>query len=198
MIGAGVAGLVAARRLAQAGAHVTVWEAEDRVGGQVHTVEVAPGTRLDLGAEALHLAAPGVADLVAELGLAGTMVVAAPGSSRLVTPRGLRPLPAGVGPAGPSRLGPVVRSRTLEGRGERGLEVEADGEEHLGDQLLLRGEVVHDDAVVDAEALGHPAVGDLAEPAVERGGQRALEDLVAGVAGSHRPLTVVVATNTVS
>ena len=124
MIGAGVAGLVAARRLAQAGAHVTVWEAEDRLGGQVHTVEVAPGTHLDLGAEALHLAAPGVADLVAELGLADTMVVAAAGSSRLVTPRGLRPLPAGVGPAGPSRLGPVVRSRTLtwSGLARAGLE----------------------------------------------------------------------------
>ena len=108
-----MAGLVAARRLAQAGADVTVWEAEDRVGGQVHSVEVTPGTHVDLGAEALHLAAPGVADLVAELGLAGTMVEAAPGSSRLATPRGLRTLPAGVGPAGPSRLGPVVRSRTL-------------------------------------------------------------------------------------
>ena len=117
MIGAGVAGLVAARRLAQAGAEVTVWEAEDRVGGQVHTVEVVPGTHLDLGAEALHLAAPGVAELVAELGLGDTLVEAAPGATRLATPRGLRPLPAGVGPAGPSRLGPVVRSRTLSWSG---------------------------------------------------------------------------------
>ncbi|GAA1127540.1 protoporphyrinogen oxidase [Nocardioides aquiterrae] len=124
MIGAGVAGLVAARRLAQAGADVTVWEAEDRVGGQVHTVEVAPGTHLDLGAEALHLADPGAAALVAELGLGDTLVAAAPAATRLVTPRGLRPLPAGVGPAGPSRLGPGVRSRTLtwSGLARAGLE----------------------------------------------------------------------------
>ncbi|WP_395690526.1 protoporphyrinogen oxidase [Nocardioides sp.] len=113
VVGAGIAGLVAARRLAQTGARVTVWEAEHRIGGQVHTAEVVPGTRLDLGAEGLHLAAPGVAGLLAELGLDGTMVVSSPGATRLVTPRGLRPLPAGVGPAGPSRLGPVVRSHTL-------------------------------------------------------------------------------------
>lgn len=119
-----MSGLVAARRLAQAGADVTVWEAEDRIGGQVHSVEVSPGTHVDLGAEALHLAAPGVAALVAELGLAESMVAASPGSSRLATPRGLRPLPAGVGPAGPSRLGPVVRSRTLtwSGLARAGLE----------------------------------------------------------------------------
>ncbi len=124
MIGAGVTGLVAARRLAQAGAEVTVWEAEDRIGGQVHSVEAAPGTHLDLGAEALHLAAPGVAALVAELGLTATVVRSAPGDSRLVTPHGLRPLPAGVGPAGPTRLGPVVRSRTLSiaGLARAGLE----------------------------------------------------------------------------
>lgn len=113
MIGAGVAGLVAARRLTRAGAHVTLWEAEDRVGGQVHSIEVASGARLDVGAEALHLGAPGVVALVDELGLTDTMVEAAAGASSLITPRGLRPLPAGVGPAGPSRLGPVVRSRTL-------------------------------------------------------------------------------------
>lgn len=113
MVGGGVSGLIAARRLAQAGVAVTVWEAEGRVGGQVRSVEVAPGVFVDVGAEALHLGVPRTAVLVTELDLAETMVESVSGSSRLVTPRGLRPLPAGVGPAGPTRLGPVVRSRTL-------------------------------------------------------------------------------------
>lgn len=123
VVGAGVAGLVAARRLARGGARVVVWEA-DRLGGQVHSLQIAPGTHLDVGAEALHLSAPGVAALVEELGLTETMICAGPGESRLLTRRGLRRLPAGVGPAGPTRLGPVVRSRTLSlaGLARAGLE----------------------------------------------------------------------------
>ncbi|MCB8957224.1 MAG: protoporphyrinogen oxidase [Nocardioides sp.] len=176
VIGAGVAGLVAARRLAQRGADVTVWEAEDRVGGQVHTAEVTPGTYLDLGAEALHLAAPGVAALLAELRLDGvrldeTMVVSSPGATRLVTPRGLRALPDGVGPAGPTRLGPVVRSRTLtwSGLARAGLEPAAarrmpaladDGDMSVGDFVTRRfgGAVTH--AFVDP-LLGTLHSGDV-------------------------------------
>ncbi len=37
IIGAGVAGLAAARRLRQVGCNVTVLEARDRIGGRVHT-----------------------------------------------------------------------------------------------------------------------------------------------------------------
>lgn len=113
VIGAGISGLVAARRLAQQGVLVTVLEGTDRVGGQVESREVSPGLWLDLGAESLHLSAPGMRALVEELGLSGSVVTASPGSSRLATRRGLRPLPAGVGPAGPSRLLPVLTSRTL-------------------------------------------------------------------------------------
>ncbi|MBE7324519.1 protoporphyrinogen oxidase [Nocardioides sp. Y6] len=113
VVGAGISGLVAARRLRQRGFGVTLLEASARVGGQIESREVAEGVWLDLGAESLHLSAPGVAALVDELGLTDSVVTATPGSSRLATRRGLRPLPAGVGPAGPSRLAPVLTSRTL-------------------------------------------------------------------------------------
>lgn len=56
VIGAGAAGIAAARRLVAAGAEVVVLEARDRVGGRAHTV-VADGLPLDLGCGWLHDAA---------------------------------------------------------------------------------------------------------------------------------------------
>ena len=49
VIGAGYAGLTAARRLAQGGASVVVVEARDRVGGRVWTRYMEDGAALDLG-----------------------------------------------------------------------------------------------------------------------------------------------------
>jgi monoamine oxidase len=55
VIGAGAAGIAAARRLMQAGASVVVLEARDRIGGRAHTVD-REGHGLDLGCGWLHSA----------------------------------------------------------------------------------------------------------------------------------------------
>ena len=53
IVGAGVAGLAAARALAEAGLRVAVLEASERVGGRIHTLRVA-GHIVELGAEFIH------------------------------------------------------------------------------------------------------------------------------------------------
>ena len=55
VLGAGVAGLEAARRLRRAGARVVVLEARGRIGGRVDT-RIAPGwpVPIDAGAEFVH------------------------------------------------------------------------------------------------------------------------------------------------
>lgn len=117
VVGAGVSGLVAARELTKhPELEVICLEGSDRVGGQLHTLEI-DGAAVDVGAEAIHLGAPHVAALVRELGLAEHVVGAARGASVMGTRKGLRPLPAGVGPTGPTKIWPVLKSGILTPRG---------------------------------------------------------------------------------
>ena len=68
VVGAGMAGLAAARSLAEAGIGVTLVEAQDRVGGRIYTV---PGGELpiELGAEFIHGLPLELIRLVDEAGL---------------------------------------------------------------------------------------------------------------------------------
>ena len=54
VIGAGMAGLGAARALAKAGTQVTVIEARDRIGGRTHTSHLWPDLAVDMGASWIH------------------------------------------------------------------------------------------------------------------------------------------------
>jgi monoamine oxidase len=70
VIGAGVAGLAAARALVRAGKTVRVLEARDRVGGRILTVrDDALRLPIELGAEFLHGEAKEAADAAREAGL---------------------------------------------------------------------------------------------------------------------------------
>jgi monoamine oxidase len=54
VIGAGAAGLTAGRLLADAGRHVAILEARDRVGGRIWTHKTEAGMPIELGAEFIH------------------------------------------------------------------------------------------------------------------------------------------------
>ena len=103
---------MSARKLSQQGAAVTLFEASERLGGQIHGV-MLEGRYVDVGAEAIHLSGPGMQALVNELGLSQSLVLSKAGTSWLWGGKNLHALPAGVGPSGPSRLRPVLESRVM-------------------------------------------------------------------------------------
>jgi len=73
VVGGGIAGLVAARRLAMAGRTVRLIEASDHLGGTVAS-HLVGGINLDAGAESFATRSNTVADLARELGLGDDIV----------------------------------------------------------------------------------------------------------------------------
>lgn len=93
VIGGGVAGLVAARRLALLGADVVLLEAGERLGGRVVATTVG-GIEVDGGAESFAVRGGAVAKLLGSLGLGGD-VVEPRGSAWVALQDRTVPLPAG-------------------------------------------------------------------------------------------------------
>ncbi|MFI1653350.1 flavin monoamine oxidase family protein [Streptomyces sp. NPDC020472] len=90
VLGAGLAGLAAARDLAAGGADVLVVEARDRVGGRVEQTALPDGRPVQLGGEVVGSAHTAYRALVAELGLSLVpSYVAEPGALARATPEGV-------------------------------------------------------------------------------------------------------------
>ena len=68
VVGAGMAGLTAARAMAKAGLKVLVVEAQDRIGGRIWTRHVGDEA-IELGAEFVHGRPPELWALIEEAGL---------------------------------------------------------------------------------------------------------------------------------
>lgn len=100
VVGAGVAGLAVARRLAAAGAQVLVLEASDRAGGKICGLPLGD-LRFDVGAESMLVRRPEAPDLCAALGLATELVHPTAASPRIwVDGRLVRVPPSAMGVPG--------------------------------------------------------------------------------------------------
>lgn len=93
VVGGGIAGLVAARDLARAGARVELLEAEAELGGRIRGA-MLDGARIDVGVEAFATRGGAVRELITELGMADEIVQPRPMGSWVVAARGSVPLPA--------------------------------------------------------------------------------------------------------
>ena len=138
VVGAGVAGLTAARDLADAGHEVVVLEGADEVGGKLRRRAVG-GVVVDVGAEAMLNRRPEGVELARGLGL--EVVHPTDAASRVWTRDALRPLPRSLMGA-PLDLDQLAESGVLtpEGlaraRDERVLPVE--GDVTVGDLVAAR------------------------------------------------------------
>ena len=93
VVGGGISGLLAARRLTDAGVNVTVLDQNDYLGGALGAHKVA-GLVLDSGAESYATRTPTVTTLVKELGLGDQIVDPNSHGSWLYLPQGARKTPS--------------------------------------------------------------------------------------------------------
>lgn len=97
VVGGGISGLAAAYRLRKQlgpAAVITVLEQRDRLGGVLHTIDLA-GVPFDIGAEAFLVGRPEVPELISDLGLAEQVVHPAPVAPTLRAGGRTVPMPSG-------------------------------------------------------------------------------------------------------
>ncbi|MDX6321759.1 MAG: protoporphyrinogen/coproporphyrinogen oxidase [Propionibacteriaceae bacterium] len=107
VVGAGIAGLSAARELAVGGADVVLLEAGPRCGGKLDSV-ILDGVRLDCGAESVLARRPEAVALMADLGLGAQVVHPTSAKAQVYLGGEVRSLP-------PQAMGVPVDLDSLEG-----------------------------------------------------------------------------------
>jgi oxygen-dependent protoporphyrinogen oxidase len=169
VVGGGIAGLLAARRLAGAGHTVTLLERDVALGGRVSSVEVA-GLTLDAGAESFATRGDAVQRLCEELGIGDLVAEPATFPAWVISPRGAYPLPA------TGWLGIPLRPLAADVRRVLGWW----GAVRACADLVLPTARVGDDATVGSLAtarLGSRAADRLLAPVMSGVYSRPLEDL---------------------
>ncbi|MCA1736913.1 MAG: protoporphyrinogen oxidase [Actinobacteria bacterium] len=119
VVGGGISGLVAAHRLATAGAEVTVVERSPRLGGKVVT-EHSDGFLIEGGPDSFVAGKGSVIELADELGIANRVISSRPEhrGSHVWWGDRLHPLPGGLLLMVPSQLSPLLRSSLLSWKGK--------------------------------------------------------------------------------
>ncbi|MEA2475689.1 MAG: monoamine oxidase [Thermoleophilaceae bacterium] len=107
VVGAGLAGLTAARALTKAGRSVIVLEANDRVGGRVWNHDLGNGAVSERGGTFVGPTQDHIINLAAEHGI-GTFTNIIPGDNVYVDPDGQRTTYSDTGPTGTAPLDPLI------------------------------------------------------------------------------------------
>jgi protoporphyrinogen/coproporphyrinogen III oxidase len=156
VVGAGLAGLVVARRLTAAGLRVGVFEREAHAGGKAVATTIL-GAAIDAGPDAFLARVTGAVDLARELGLADQLVPPATGSAWLWSRNRLHKLPAGLVLGVPSDPRALLRSTVISPRGRA---------RAVLDELWPRRQVDTDPSVATAigRHLGTEVVDRLVDP----------------------------------
>nr|WP_251128749.1 protoporphyrinogen oxidase [Exiguobacterium sp. s26] len=117
IIGGGITGMAAAYYAKQAGAHVTLYEASDRIGGKIKTV-YRDGFVLECGPDGYMARKPTLTDLITELGLDDDLVRSMTGTSYIYVRNQLRQMPAGSVMGIPTKFWPMVKTDLFTWRGK--------------------------------------------------------------------------------
>ncbi|TCI29029.1 protoporphyrinogen oxidase [Exiguobacterium sp. SL-10] len=117
IIGGGITGMAAAYYAKQAGAHVTLYEASDRVGGKIKTV-YRNGFVLECGPDGYMARKPTLTELITELGLDDDLVRSMTGTSYIYVRQQLRQMPDGSVMGIPTKFWPMVKTDLFTWRGK--------------------------------------------------------------------------------
>lgn len=160
VVGGGISGLVAARRLDQAGARVILLEKSHRLGGLVVT-DRDEGFVIEGGADSFVAGKGSVLELAAELGLDAKVVSSRPEhrGSHVWWEGELRPLPGGLLLMVPSRIRSILGSPLLSWRGKT---------RALADLVLPRSTRDGDESLESfvTHRLGREVLDRIAEPLI--------------------------------
>ncbi|MDJ0423170.1 protoporphyrinogen oxidase [Dietzia kunjamensis] len=157
VVGGGLSGLTAAYQLSRElpDAHITVLEASDRPGGALHTVDFPSGP-MELGAEAFIGRRPEASDLVAELGLTGSLRHPGPLGPAILTGGRMVPMPVGTLMGLPSDVGALADVLSPRERAAAAREADLPLDWEPGGDVSL-GSLV-------SERFGHAVVARLVDP----------------------------------
>lgn len=139
VIGGGISGLAAARRLADAGASFLLVDAAHRLGGKIVT-ERTGGFTIEGGPDCFLASKPDGVGLVRQLGLEARLCTTDPAHRGTFVRRGdtLHRLPEGLTGLVPTRIVPLLTTRTLSllGRARAGLEALLPSRPAPGDETI--------------------------------------------------------------
>lgn len=109
--------MAAAYYAKQAGAHVTLYEASDRIGGKIKTI-YRDGFVLECGPDGYMARKPTLTELITELGLDDDLVRSITGTSFIYVRNRLRQMPAGSVMGIPTKFWPMVKTDLFTWRGK--------------------------------------------------------------------------------